>query len=151
MLVCDLCLLNLVVLVVSGLFEVLGALGQILLSYPVHMQSRLRSLRQGQVHVGPITWEVMPQVLHMIKRTMLIFMLMSNKFPIMINVIIMLLYLLIMIHMLCLLLVPHMFMIGVGLGAIIPFLVRLGKFTLVQLLCIKHVMLLLYCYAKMPK
>jgi hypothetical protein len=30
-------------------------------------------------------------------------------------------------------------------------LVRLGKFTLVQLLCIKHVMLLLYCYAKMPK
>jgi hypothetical protein len=46
----------------------------------------------------------------------------------MINVIIMLLYLLIMIHMLCLLLVPHMFMIRVGLGAIILFLVRLGKF-----------------------
>jgi hypothetical protein len=44
-----------------------------------------------------------------------------------------------------------MFMIGVGLGAIILFLVHLGKFTLVQLLCIKHVMLLLYCYAKMPK
>jgi hypothetical protein len=56
----------------------------------------------------------------------------------------MLLYLLIMIHMLCLLLVPHMFMIRVGLCAIILFLVRLGKFTLVQLLCIKHVMLLLY-------
>jgi hypothetical protein len=87
----------------------------------------------------------------MIKRTMLIFMLMSSKFLIMINVIIMLLYLFIMIHMLCLLLVPHMFMIRVDLGAIILFLVRLGKFTLVQLLCIKHVMLLLYCYAKMPK
>jgi hypothetical protein len=58
--VCDLCLLNLAVLVVSGLFEVLGALGQILLSYLVHMHSRLRSLRQGQVHVGPITWEVLP-------------------------------------------------------------------------------------------
>jgi hypothetical protein len=25
------------------------------------MHSRLRSLRQGQVHVGPITWEVLPQ------------------------------------------------------------------------------------------
>jgi hypothetical protein len=24
------------------------------------MHSRLRSLRQGQVHVGPITWEVLP-------------------------------------------------------------------------------------------
>jgi hypothetical protein len=61
MLVCDLCILNLAVLVVSGLSEVLGALGQILLSYLVHMHSRLRSLRQGQVHVGPITWEVLPQ------------------------------------------------------------------------------------------
>jgi hypothetical protein len=50
-----------VILVVSGLSEVLGALGQILLSYLVHMHSRLRSLRQGQVHVGPITWEVLPQ------------------------------------------------------------------------------------------
>jgi hypothetical protein len=88
---------------------------------------------------------------HMIKRTMLIFMLMSSKFLILINAIIMLFYLLIMIHMLCLLLVPHMFMIRVGLDAMILFLVRLGKFTLVQLLCIKHVMLLLYCYAKMPK
>jgi hypothetical protein len=47
MLVCDLCLLNLAILVVSGLSEVLGALGQILLSYLVHMQSSLRSLRQG--------------------------------------------------------------------------------------------------------
>jgi hypothetical protein len=61
MLVCDLCLLNLAILVVSGLSGVLGTLGRILLSYPVHMHSRLRSLRQGQVHVGPITWEVLPQ------------------------------------------------------------------------------------------
>jgi hypothetical protein len=61
LLVCDLCLLNPAVLVVSGLSEVLGALGQILLSYMVHMHSRLRSLRQGHVHVGPITWEVLPQ------------------------------------------------------------------------------------------
>jgi hypothetical protein len=61
MLVCDLCLLNPVVLVVSGLSEVLRALRQILLSYLVHMHSRLRSLRQGQVHVGLITWEVLPQ------------------------------------------------------------------------------------------
>jgi hypothetical protein len=28
----------------------------------VHMHSSLRSLRQGQVHVGPITWEVLPQL-----------------------------------------------------------------------------------------
>jgi hypothetical protein len=61
MLLCDLCLLYPAVLVVSGVFEVLGALGQIMLSYLVHMHSRLRSLRQGQVHVGPITWEVLPQ------------------------------------------------------------------------------------------
>jgi hypothetical protein len=58
--VCDLCLLNPAVLVVSGLSEVVGALGRILLSYLVHMHSRLRSLRQEQVHVGPITWEVLP-------------------------------------------------------------------------------------------
>jgi hypothetical protein len=55
-------LLNPTVLVVSGLSEVLGALGQILLSYLVHLHSSLRSLRQGQVHVGPIIWEVLPQV-----------------------------------------------------------------------------------------
>jgi hypothetical protein len=60
MLVCDLCLLNPAVLVVSGLSEVLRALGRILLSYLVHMHNRPRSLRQGQVHVGPITWEVLP-------------------------------------------------------------------------------------------
>jgi hypothetical protein len=59
--VCDLCLLNPAVLVVSGLSEVLGALGPILLSYLVHLHSSLRSLRQGQVHVGPINWEVLPQ------------------------------------------------------------------------------------------
>jgi hypothetical protein len=47
MLVCDLCLLNLTILVVSGLFGVLGTLGRILLSYLVHMHSRLRYLRQG--------------------------------------------------------------------------------------------------------
>jgi hypothetical protein len=30
------------------------------------MHSRMRSLRQGQVHVGPITWEVLPHLTHMI-------------------------------------------------------------------------------------
>jgi hypothetical protein len=55
-------LLNPAVLVVSGLSGVLGAIGRILLSYLVHMHSSLRSLRQGQVHVGPITWEVLPQL-----------------------------------------------------------------------------------------
>jgi hypothetical protein len=49
-------LLNPAVLVVSGLSDVLGAIGQILLSYLVHMHSRLRSLGQEQVHVGSITW-----------------------------------------------------------------------------------------------
>jgi hypothetical protein len=60
MLVCDLCLLNLVILVVSGLSGGHWDTWTDLLSYPVHMHSRLRSLRQGQVHVGPITWEVLP-------------------------------------------------------------------------------------------
>jgi hypothetical protein len=60
--VCDLCLLNPAVLVVSGLSDVLGAIGRILLSYLVHMHGRLRSLGQGQVHVGPIPWEVLPQL-----------------------------------------------------------------------------------------
>jgi hypothetical protein len=59
MLVCDLCLLNLAILIVCGLSGVLGTLGRILLSYLVHMHSRLRSLRQGHVHMGPITWEVL--------------------------------------------------------------------------------------------
>jgi hypothetical protein len=61
MFVCELCLLNPAILVVSHLSEVLGTLGQILLSCLVHIQSRLRFLRQGQVHVGPITWEVLRQ------------------------------------------------------------------------------------------
>jgi hypothetical protein len=61
MLVCDLCLLNPAILAVSRLSGVLGALGQILLSCLVHTHSCLRSLRQGQVHVGPITWEVLRQ------------------------------------------------------------------------------------------
>jgi hypothetical protein len=52
MLVCDLFLLSLAILAVSRLSGVLGALGQILLSCLVHMHSGLRSLRQGQVHVG---------------------------------------------------------------------------------------------------
>jgi hypothetical protein len=55
MLVCDLCLFNSAILVISGLFGILGSLDQILLCYPVHIHSCLRSLRQGQVHVGPIT------------------------------------------------------------------------------------------------
>jgi hypothetical protein len=55
-------LLNPAVLVVSGFSGALGAIGRILLSYLVHMHSSLRSLRQGQVHVGPITWEVLPQL-----------------------------------------------------------------------------------------
>jgi hypothetical protein len=59
MLVCGLCLLNPVILAVSRLSGVLGTLGQILLSCLVHIHIRLRSLRQGQVHVGPITWEVL--------------------------------------------------------------------------------------------
>jgi hypothetical protein len=59
MLVCGLCLLNPAILAISVLFEVLGALRQILLSCLVHMHSRLRSLGRGQVHVGPITWEVL--------------------------------------------------------------------------------------------
>jgi hypothetical protein len=63
MLVCDLCLFNLAILAASRLSGVLGALGQILLSCLVHMHSRLRFLRQGQVHVGPITWEVLRQLL----------------------------------------------------------------------------------------
>jgi hypothetical protein len=51
--VCDLCLLNPAILVVSGLSEVLGTLGQILLNYLVHMHSHLRPLRQGAGACGP--------------------------------------------------------------------------------------------------
>jgi hypothetical protein len=59
MFVCELCLLNPAILAVSRLSGVLAELGQILLSCLVHMHSRMRSLRQGQVHVGLITWEVL--------------------------------------------------------------------------------------------
>jgi hypothetical protein len=62
MFVCGLCLLNHAILAVSRLSGVLRALGQILLSCLVHMHSRLRSSRQGHVHVGPITWEVLRQL-----------------------------------------------------------------------------------------
>jgi hypothetical protein len=55
-------LLNIAVLVVGGLSDVLGAIERILLNYMVHMHGRLRSLGQGQVHVGPIPWEVLPQM-----------------------------------------------------------------------------------------
>jgi hypothetical protein len=61
-------LLNLAILVVSGLSDVLGAIRRILLSYLVHMHSRLSSLRQGQVHVVPITWEVLPHPIREAKR-----------------------------------------------------------------------------------
>jgi hypothetical protein len=61
MLVCDLCLLNPAILVICGLSGILRSLWRILLSYLVHMHSSLRSLRQGKVHVGPITWEVLQQ------------------------------------------------------------------------------------------
>jgi hypothetical protein len=61
MFVCELCLLNPAILAVSRLSGVLRALGQILLSCLVHMHSCLRYLRQGQMHVGPITWEVLRQ------------------------------------------------------------------------------------------
>jgi hypothetical protein len=60
--ICELCLLNPAILAVSGLSGVLGSIGQILLSCLVDMHSRLRSLGQGQVHVGPITWKVLPQL-----------------------------------------------------------------------------------------
>jgi hypothetical protein len=87
----------------------------------------------------------------MIKRTMLIFMLMSKKFLIMIKVIIKLLYLFIMIHMLCLHEALLMLIVEIGLGIIMLCLMRLGKHAIVLLLFIMHVMLLLYSHAKMLK
>jgi hypothetical protein len=69
----------------------------------------------------------------------------------MIGVIIMLLYLLIMILMPCLQLAPLMLMVEIDLGIIMLFLIRLGKYALVQLLFTKHVMPLLYCHVKMLK
>jgi hypothetical protein len=44
-----------------------------------------------------------------------------------------------------------MLMVEIGLGVIMLFLMRLGKYALVQLLFIRHVMLLLYCHVKMLK
>lgn len=66
MFVQELCLLNPlnpVILVISGLFVVLGTLRQILLSYLVHMHSRLRSVEQEHVHVSPLTWVLPWQLL----------------------------------------------------------------------------------------
>jgi hypothetical protein len=45
-------------------------------------------------------------------------------------------------------LAPLMLMVEVGLGVIMLFLMRLGKYALVQLLFNKHVILLLYCHVK---
>jgi ABC-type maltose transport system permease subunit len=70
MFVCELCLLNRVILVICGLFEVLGTLRQIMLSYLVYMYSRLRSLGRGQIHVGPIIREVLPHVIFVIATQM---------------------------------------------------------------------------------
>jgi hypothetical protein len=58
---------------------------------------------------------------------------------------------LLLIFMPCLHLVPHMFMVGIDLGAIMLLLMRLERHQLDQLCFIKHVMLHLYCYAKMIK
>jgi hypothetical protein len=74
---------------------------------------------------------------------------------IMIGVIIMLLYLYVMMMLLlftpCLHQVPHMFMVGIDLGAIMLLLMRLEMHQLHQLCFIKYVMLHLYSYAKMIK
>jgi hypothetical protein len=92
------------------------------------------------------------------QKTMLIFMFMSRMFLvllIMIGVIIMLLYLLIMmLHLIlmpCLHLALHKLMVGIDLGAIMLLLMRLRRHQLDQLCFIKHVMLHLFCFAKMIK
>jgi hypothetical protein len=89
---------------------------------------------------------------------MLIFMLMSRIFLvllIMIYVIIMMFYLLVMmLHLIlipCLQLALHILMVEIDLGAIMLFLMHIGRHPLDQLLFIKHVMLHLYCYVKMIK
>jgi hypothetical protein len=51
--VCDFCLLNPAVLVVSGLSGVLGAPRRILLSYLVHMYSRLKVFETRAGACGP--------------------------------------------------------------------------------------------------
>jgi hypothetical protein len=55
---------------------------------------------------------------------------------------------LLLIFMPCLHLVPHMFMVGIDLGAIMLLLMRLEGHQLDQLCFIKHMMLHLYCYEK---
>jgi hypothetical protein len=87
----------------------------------------------------------------MIKRNMPIFMLMLRKFLIIIGVLIMLLYLFIMIHMLCLHQALLMQMVEIGLGVIMLCLMRLGEIATVILLSIMLAMLLLYFHAKMQK
>jgi hypothetical protein len=56
-----------------------------------------------------------------------------------------------LIFMTCLHLVLHMLMVGIYLGAIILFLMRLGRHQMDQQCFIKHVMLHLFFYAKMIK
>jgi hypothetical protein len=80
-----------------------------------------------------------------------IFMLMLRKFLIIIGVLIMLLYLFIMIHMLCLHQALLMQMVEIGLGVIMLCLMRLGEIATVILLSIMLAMLLLYFHAKMQK
>jgi hypothetical protein len=99
---------------------------------------------------GRLLWPV-AHIPHMIKRNMPIFMLMLRKFLIIIGVMIMLLYLFIMIHMLCLHQALLMHMVEVGLGEIMLPLMHLGKFTMVLLLFIMLAMLLLYFHVKMQK
>jgi hypothetical protein len=78
-------------------------------------------------------------------------MLMLRKFLIIIGVLIMLLYLFIMIHMLCLHQALLMQMVEIGLGVIMLCLMRLGEIATVILLSIMLAMLLLYFHAKMQK
>jgi hypothetical protein len=87
----------------------------------------------------------------MIKRNMPIFMLMLRKFLIIIGVMIMLLYLFIMIHMLCLHQALLMHMIEIGLGVIMLCLMRLENLAMDLLLSIMLAMLPLYFYVKMRK
>jgi hypothetical protein len=74
---------------------------------------------------------------------------------IMIGAIIMLFYLFVMmlhfILMPCLYLVLHMLMTGIDLGAIMLFLMHLGRHQMDQQCFIKHMMLHLFFYTKMVK
>jgi hypothetical protein len=56
-----------------------------------------------------------------------------------------------LIFMPCLHQVRHIFMVGIDLGAIMLLHMRLGRHQMDQLRFIKHVMVHLYCYAKMIK